>query len=353
MVFDLGPSLCRLFIFIFNSALSSHLVASQFKRDTFEKVLFFATAQICIIFLISLTIECYNAIVQTMQREQYFNVMQDNDAMSLGDLELHATEDEPTIPTQEEIVVQTPIENAVVFRTSEKLRAYIWLTHKTGVMLFILIICMDYSHHWMTYVFLVGLSLRSILTSLKIERDRVCFSLFRMIALAVLSLSYVWLAYITEFPLPIFQDFPLTSPIIMLFLFVSGIQWAHTSAFQDRPITEICLDAKFTVLFISVPTFIILYRASLFDDYSPTIKDVILLWVIQPTVKFLCIVIFVMSIRAGRLLELVFVNSITLMVNALMGLENTDEKAQDRLMCIVLISILFGFYVTRIIYNAL
>ena len=318
-------------------------MADQFKRDTFEKVVFYATAQICIIYFISLMIAAYNLIVITMQREKYVHVTDE------GEMELGENDYDDPVPNDG--TPSTPLETAIVFRTPADLNTYVFITHKMGVLLFVLIIAMDYSHSWMTYVFVFGLSVRFIAGNLHIVREKFCETALRIWTIIIIIVSYTWLGYLTSFPGFVVsgQSYPITSPLIMLVMFCAGFEWAQTSGFQGRPITQICYDSKCTILFMSVPAFIILYRADLFTNYHPKLQDVVIVWVVQPTVKFLCVVIFVMSIRAGRAIELIFVNTITLFFDMILMLPQDNETIHTRAICGMMISIIVGAYVVRVV----
>lgn len=325
-----------------NSALSSHQLASQFQRDTFEKVVFYATAQICIVYVISLMIAGYNFIVQTMQREKYVNV---TDA---GEMELSVSEyDDPEVPRSP----STPLENAIVFKNADELRKYIYTTHQFGLLLLVLIVALDYSHDWIAFVFLLGLCLRNVTGSLTRVNEHICDFLYKIWIFVLIVTTYAWLAYIIDFPTFTIQTYPITTPFISGVLFVSGVFWAQSPSVARRPITEVCLDAKGIILMMCVPAFVILYRADLFQDYHPSISDVVVVWIVQPIVKFLCVVIFVMSIRAGRLNELVLVNCATLVFDTLNRLSNDaiDTSPLKRIGCALLLSILCGAYVVRVL----
>lgn len=360
IVNHLLPALCRLGIFLTHAALSSKIISHQFRRDTVEKVVFYSTSQICVVYAFSLLIYAYNAIVKTMQREKYVAV-EVNAKMELGvvdEYDLDLLEDDnftdgtsTKAKTSEAILAAgTPLDNAVVFKNSAELRQYISLTHRTGVLIFVLIVALDFSHGWMTYIFCLGLWSRCMLSSFVLSSDSFCDVLMRLWVVLFLVSSHIWLVFLVSDPLPAFKHYPLTSPLIMISLFSCGVTWAQTdgAAFERRAITDICLDAKCTVLFLSIPSLVILYRSDIFDGYAPTFKDVVFIWIVEPCIKFLCVVIFVLGVRSRRVLELVLVISITLLFQTCITDNPTRLFGYDsKIVSALLISVLFGVYIVR------
>lgn len=271
---------------------------------------------------ISTVMYLFEMIVSTMRRERYVTVTEEGE-MELGELEDFDVNDDmdldlSPLPKSNNLVKTTPLETAVVFDSSEKLRQYVNLTHKTGVLLFGLFMGMDFSHMWITYMFCVGFSCRWMMSWL-VARDSMCDVLWKIWIMIFIIASYVWLASLMEIPFPSMKTYPVTAPLFMIGMFVAGFEWAKTAPYPvcQRSITELCLDSRMTLLFLSLPVFIILYRSNVMDGQPHiSFKNTLFIWLLQPSVKFLCVIILVLSIRARRIFEIVFVLTTTLVFQA-------------------------------------
>ena len=320
------PALFRVLIFSVSALLSARVLVM---RKTLEESIFLASSQVCGMYVLNLVFGFYRTILTTMHRERW-TALSDSPCDGL-DLESDAQEHEDTpdadvelttIETASSLAHIGTADRSIYFRTRETLRQHILDVHHMGYALLVLFVAMDFGHEWVSVVFC-----GSVLSfQFYDEMTRQVEVKFRLIAVWVFVLCVAAFIFGLQFgktvsqPLSGWENFPLTFSLFFFLLSVLGCAWAaKRPVFGIRPsgggtaVRELTIDAKHTCFIIALPLAFILYRAGVVV-VPETSLDIFFLCVLEPSLRLLCVVMFIMSVCAGRTQELVLVLAVAMLI---------------------------------------
>lgn len=366
-----------------NAVVSYKNIPQQFVRNTGERVLFYACSQVCIVSGVIAIFNTYRFIVKTMRKEEYIEVLSKNvkEEMELGEFDGEFDDDDLEIYDQDESLHEDDIEGnlkltkprdstantsvlkknekKIIFANSYHLRQYVFNSYVIGIFLFWLVVALDLSHQWVTFTFAFGFYCRWCLYSVFLDKKSWYDIIFLLFVCVLINVTLVWILSMIEIPLPALKNYPFTAPFGLCFLFLMGFMWAsciERDIRLGRSIIEMSLDAQYSVLLMAFPLWFVLYRQSgqILSNFEVSFSSVIFVWIFEPLVKFLCVCVFILSIRAKRFNELVLVLAITVLFQTcVLNDKLTDDGAlqtRTNVISMTLFSILIITYIGRSIF---
>lgn len=344
---SLAPAVFRLLIFSVSAIVSSRILPV---RKTLEESIFLASSQVCGMYLFNLLFGMYNTILTTMQRERWTAVSES--PCEEPDLEWESpaykdTEDsnseQRTIEHSSSLAHLGTTDRSLYFRSRETLRRHIIDVHHMGFSLLVLFVAMDFGHEWVSAVFCTAVlcfQFYEEMTGL-ISLGFKFFSVWVFIVCVACFVFGLMFGGTVSKPLAGWDNFPVTFSIFFALLAFMGCAWtARRPVFGFRPtgggaaVRELTIDAQHTCFIIALPLAFILYRAGVVVAPKSSL-DIFLLCVLEPALRLLCVVIFIMSVCAGKTQELAMVLSVAVLIKL------CDTQTMDRA-CIYSFVVLLG-----------
>ena len=255
----------------------------------------------------------YNRIVDTMKAEKYAIVDEEQMEEVTGVYDLKVIDDIQSIST-----LSGSLNVAIHFENTQQLRRYVEKVNVMGIMLGMLIISLDFGNMWICVVFSLAFSITNFITEITIEQSQQG-RLVQLWELLLISCTYV-VAIDTGFHFPETQisNYPMTSSCMCVAVITCGFSWAFLGRsggffLKNVKVTDMALDSQHTLFMLSMPTFFVLYRA---DAYEPedTLFLTVLRWGLEPSLRTMCVVAFLYSVRAHRFHEVLLVLSLSILL---------------------------------------
>lgn len=289
---------CRIAVFSANSAL-----ASFFDRSDIGSVMYYSAVQVCIV---SMGFACYRVasyVIAAVRRDRY---------MTLERVGEH---------TEDAEAGQVPVETKIEFSDASQLRQHVFAVHKLGLLLWCVVMALDFEHPWACLAFTAGLTLSSMATDLSAlnkSTGNTGMRLLGLLAYVIVACLLLFVGVWVHWPLESMQQMPVAAMWGMATMILAGMVWGRSQDVlvgAQGDFAELAYSAGSTCLIIAVPVFYVLHRERGLSNSalvlaSSAMEDggrlAFLAIVVEPALKLLAVCVVVLAVRSGRTRELVF-----------------------------------------------
>lgn len=269
------------------------------ERHDLTDVIYVSCLQVCILALGYVVYTGGSFVFKTMRQERYVNIESDL-AMDLDD----------------DFTSASPLEDAVVFRNSQRLHLYVLRVHVVGFLLLSATLALDFSHSWCPTVFAIGMALQIALADM-MTLFRIPENVFHVFKSLVIWTALFLAAYHTHWPMEIMQRSVSSVVIGMTFMLMTGFAWSACIFAIDCEVdmTDISRDAAISCVLISAPMLFVIHRNMEVQDLlASDLQHTLYLLTIEPILKLLCLGVLVYSLKAGRNFEILIAFCLILLI---------------------------------------
>lgn len=340
--------LCRIAVFAANAA-----VAHFEERPDIAAVVYHSALQVCVVGVVYLCWIVGRSILLVVRRDRYMHVATALNTVGEAAGSDGAAVDEKVLTASEEGSAEDTSAQ-IVFADAHALRTYVTSVHCIGILMWLAVIALDFSHPYACLCFTCGLWLVDFMhdvgTGMESERGcahRVGFLLVHVaITGPLLAITAVW----TPWPMQYMQKVPLMAVVNVGTLFLTGMLWgtsAMVSGDAHPTFVETARSACFMCMFISVPIFYILHRDWNLDNTAAGLANVslrdggrqaFLSIVVEPACKFLAVCMLVLAARVNRVRDLVVPLSAVLAAHTL-GMRRAEVPESSAIVASVQIAL--------------